>query len=65
MTAKEFVLSKYPNAFCKGKRNIGSKQIIYHLYLDVKERVFVWNYRSNWAWADAKREIIKLEKQNQ
>jgi hypothetical protein len=64
MTAKEFVISKYPNAFCKGKRNIKTKSTIYSVYLNENEKFFVWNYRSNWAWAEAKREIIKQENQN-
>jgi hypothetical protein len=65
MTAKEFVISKYPNAFCKGKKNITTKQIMYSIYLNENERYFVWNYRSNWAWAEAKRKIMDTEKQAQ
>jgi hypothetical protein len=63
MTAKEFVISKYPNAFLKGKKNIKTKATIYSVYLNENERVFVWNYRANWAWAEAKREILKQQNQ--
>jgi hypothetical protein len=63
MTAKEFVLSKYPNAFCRSKRQPLSKEIMYSIYLNPNERFFVFNYRANWAWAAAKRLIEKQGKE--
>ena len=65
MTAKEFVLSKYPNAFCRGTRQPPSKIVNYQVYLAPNGKILSAQPKENSAWAAAKRIIIHREKVSQ
>ena len=62
MTAKEFVLSKYPNAFCRAIRYPPSKIVNYQVHLTENGKILSTQPKENSAWASAKRVIIHKEK---
>ena len=62
MTAKDFVLSKYPNAVCKTKTQLPFKQVLHLIHLNEGGKILCSQPRESWAWANAKRIIIHNEK---